>query len=295
MRIRRRPDCAYLVASLLCILLGLATAMCSTDSNGVAKGGLTLLLVDDPIDTVTSLSVNIDSIEVHGNGPPTQLTLNKEIDQPVNILELENGLFATLVKGNDNENLLPAGTYGNLKFHISEAWITFTDSVDEIPTEATVPPGKFNVGGPFTISEGQITELYLVFHANNALHETGGGEYTVHPSLKLVAKSVSGSVIGSVYPAPGPGDNPGEETRVKVLANRGTDNEASTFAAEGGSFELVPLREGSHSLSVEWITLKDGNVDECLVHDVSGVVEVVAGQATDVGPIALPPGAADCS
>jgi hypothetical protein len=295
MKVRKRSGGAYLVISgLLCVLLGLATSMCGSDSEekeASTGGGLTLLLVDDPIDTVTSLNVTIESIEVHGNGPPRELTLNEDVDQPVNILELENGIFATLVDGSENE--LPPGTYGNLKIHISSADITFDDPPEEDATPATVPPDKFNVGGPFTISEGEITELYLVFQANNALHETGNGEYIIHPSLKLVSKTVSGSVTGFVLPKPG---ESGEGvTRVKVLANRGTDNEVSTFAnPEDGSFELVPLREGTHAISAEWITLEDTTEPGCLVH-VHGDVDVVAEQVTDIGTISLPLDAPDCS
>jgi hypothetical protein len=269
--------------------------MCGSDSDGEGDstaGRLTLLLVDDPVDTVTSLNVTIESIEVHGNGPPTELTLNQDVDQPVNILELENGVFATLVDGNDNENVLPTGTYGNLKIHITEASITFTDDPEEAPTPASVPPDKFNVGGPFTISEGEITELYLVFHANNALHDNGGGEYTVHPSLKLVAKTVSGSIRGSVSALSGVVDC----TKVKVFANRGdTDNEVSTFAKpDDGYFELVPLREGTHEVSAECLTLENDEVTACRVH-VHGDEDVVAGQVTNIEtPITIPEDAPEC-
>ena len=110
MKVWRRSRGAYLVMGLLCVLLGLGTSMCGSDSEeegASTGGGLTLLLVDDPIDTVTSLNVTIDSIVVHGNGPPRELTLNEDVEQPVNILELENGIFATLVDGNENES--PAG------------------------------------------------------------------------------------------------------------------------------------------------------------------------------------------
>ena len=266
--------------------------MCGSDSEeegASTGGGVTLLLVDDPIDTVTSLNVTIESIEVHGNGPPRELTLNEDVEQPVNILELENGIFATLVDGNENE--LPPGTYGNLKIHISSAGITFDDPPEDDPTPATVPPDKFNVGGPLTLSEGEITELYLVFQANNALHETRNGEYIIHPSLKLVSKTVSGSISGLVFPLP---EDSGEElTRVKVFANRGTDNEVSTFANPDGSFELVPLREGTHAVSAEWITLVDTTVTGCLIH-VHGDVDVVAEQVKDIGTITLPGDAPEC-
>jgi hypothetical protein len=199
-------------------------------------------------------------------------------------LELENGVFATLVNGNDNENVLPTGTYGNLKIHISEASITFTEEPDEVPTPATVPPDKFNVGGPFTINEGEVTELYLVFHANNSLHKTTENEYTVHPSLKLISKTVSGSITGSVLPLPGEDDF----TKVKVFANRGdTENEVSTFAEPDGSFELVPLREGTHEISAEWIALAGEEVTACRVR-VHGDEDVVAEQVTNIEtPISL--------
>ena len=288
MKAQRRSWSLYLVMGLLCVLLGLATSMCGSDSEGEGDstgGRLTLLLVDDPIDSVTSLNVRIESIEVHGNGPPRELILNQDVvEHPVNILELENGVFATLVNGNDNENVLPTGTYGNMKIHISEASITFTEEPGEVPTPATVPPDKFNVGGPFTINEGEVTELYLVFHANNSLHDNGQGEYTVHPSLKLISKTVSGSITGSVSPLPGEDGF----TKVKVFANRGdTENEVTTFAEADGSFELVPLREGTHVISAEWITLVGDEVTACQVH-VHGDEDVVAEQVTNIGtPITL--------
>jgi hypothetical protein len=280
----------WVVTGLLCLILGLSTSMCGSDSGepayegDAAGGGLSLLLVDDPIDTVTRLNVSIDSIEVYGDGPPRQLRLNEDVEQPVNILDLENGLFATLVDGSENENVLPAGTYGNLKIRISDASVNLTEDPEEVPTPATVPPDKFNVAGPFTITDGQITELYLVFHANNAVRRHGGGEYWIHPALKIVTKTVSGSVTGVVSPAPG--ENGGEVTRVKVLANRGTEDEASAFAAEDGSFALLPLRAGTHTISVEWITSVDGEVSGCRLHE-HGEVSVIAGQATDVGTMPL--------
>ncbi len=292
MKNQRLPQKAHLlIISLLCLLLGLSTSMCSPDSDSSSTGRLTLLLVDDPIDTVTSLNVTIEAIEIHGNGPPRNLYLNEDVEQPVNILELENGLFATLIDGNNNENILPAGTYGNLKILISDASITFTEDPNEVPTAATVPPSKFNVGGPFTISEGQITELFLVFNAHNALHQTGNDNYIVNPSLKIVSKTVSGSVRGSVSPPPG--ENEGVETRVKVFANQGTENESATFAAEDGSFELIPLRAGTHTISAKWITLEGNIQTDCRVHE-HGDVVVVAEQVTEAGTITLPEDASLC-
>jgi hypothetical protein len=291
MKTGKMPGGASGVAKgILCVLLGLSASMCGSDSGGphseedAAGGGLSLLLVDDPIDTVTRLNVTIDSIEAHGNGPPRQLRLNEDVEQPVNILALENGVFATLVDGNENENVLPAGTYGNLKIRISDASVNLTEEPEEVPTPATVPPDKFNVAGPFTITDGQITELYLVFHANNAVRRHAEGQYWIHPALKIAAKTVSGSVTGAVSPAPG--ESGGEVTRVKVLADRGTEDEASAFAAADGSFALLPLREGTHAISVEWITSVGGVVSGCRLHE-HGQVSVVAGQATDVGTIPL--------
>ena len=280
-----------LLICLLCLFLGLATSMCSSSSDNESTGGLTLLLVDDPIDTVTSLNVTIDSIEVHGNGAPRELYLNEDVEQPVNILALENGVFATLVDPNEPENILPAGTYGNLKIHISDASITFTEDPNEVPTAATVPPGKFNVSGPFTISGGMINELFLVFNAHNALHQTGNDDYIINPSLKIVSKTVSGSVSGSVSPPP---DEDGDVVlRVKVFANQGMENESAAFAEEDGSFELIPLRAGTHTISAQWITLEGTVETDCRTHE-HGDEIVVAEEKTEVGTITLPEGSPLC-
>ena len=77
---------------------------------------------------------------------------------------------------------------------------------------------------------------------------------------------------------------PGEEgfTKVKVFANRGdTENEVTTFAEPDGSFELVPLREGTHEISAEWMTLDGDEVTACQLR-VHGEEDVVAEQVTNI-------------
>lgn len=280
---------------LITVAFTLLTLSCGSDEK---TGGLTISLIDDPIDTAKSVKVEITSIEVRGNGAPRELTINKDLEQPVDLLKLENGFFATIVDGNDNSNQLSAGSYSNVKIGIASASLTFTDDPNEVPTPATVPPDKFNISGPFTISERSITEIILVFNVHNALHMTGNGKYILNPSLKIIEKSVSGWITGSVLPIPSKtGIDP--QLKVKVTANQGTENEAATFASQDGTFELNPLREGTHSIRVEWITMQDTNADgvqeiiDCKREDLGDFV-VLAEQATDTGTVELTTGAASC-
>ncbi|MFQ5675314.1 MAG: DUF4382 domain-containing protein [bacterium] len=280
---------------LITVAFTLLTLSCGSDEK---TGSLTISLIDDPIDTAKSVKVEITSIEVRGNGAPRELTINKDLEQPVDLLKLENGFFATIVDGNDNSNQLSAGSYSNVKIGIASASLTFTDDPNEVPTPATVPPDKFNISGPFTISEGSIKEIILVFNVHNALHMTGNGKYILNPSLKIIEKSVSGWITGSVLPIPSKtGIDP--QLKVKVTANQGTENEAATFASQDGTFELNPLREGTHSIRVEWITMQDTNADgvqeiiDCKREDLGDFV-VLAEQATDTGTVELTTGAASC-
>lgn len=280
-------------------LFALSALFCSSDSdnsqdtgNNNITSGLSLFLTDDPIDTVSGLWVTIKSIEVYGNGSPKELKLNDEVEQPVNLLDLQNGIFATLVKGNDNENKLPPGKYSGMKIYISSAAITFTDDPNEEKTPAEVPPDKFNLNTPFTITEGEITELYLIFNARNALHQTGNGKYKINPVIHLLEKIVSGSLKGKIDPLPSINNETGEEIRGNVFADQGSENEVSTLAKSDGTFIITPLREGTHTISVEWITLQDKNQDglkeevDCQRIEYGDAI-VTAQQETDIGTIKL--------
>jgi hypothetical protein len=268
-------------------------------SCGQSKSGLSLLLVDDPIDSIKGLWVKITAIDVYGDGAPISLTINPDLPQPVNLLKLQNGLFAELVDGSDNANKLPPGQYGNMKITIESAAITFTDDPSEVPTPADVPPDKFNVSGPITIAEDSITEVYFIFHASNSLHQTGNGKWIIHPSIKLMEKNVSGSISGAVTPIPSVNTETGEDVEVKLFADKGTDNESWTQAASDGTFKLIPIREGTHAVKAQWVTLKD--VDGDGVKDITdckeqayGDVVVTAEQDIAIGTITLAPDAPAC-
>lgn len=275
------------------VVLTFSILSCGPDGSG----GLTISLIDDPIDIATSVNVEITFIEVRGNGAPRALTINDTLEQPFDLLKLENGFFATLVDGNDHLNKLPSGNYSNIKIGIASVSLTFTDDPNEVPTPATVPPEKFNISGPFTISEGRITEIILVFNVHNALHKTGNGNYILNPSLKIVERSVSGWIAGDVTPMPSAsGVDP--RLKVKVIANQGTENEAATFVSRNGTFELNPLREGTHSIRVEWITMQanaDGvqEITDCKREDL-GDFEVFAEQVSETGTIGLTGSAVSC-
>jgi len=180
-----------------------------------------------------------------------------------------------------------------VKLGISSATVTFTDDPNEVPTPATLPPGKFNISGPFTIAENQITDIALVFNVHNALHTTGNDKYTLNPSLKIIERSASGWISGSVLPIPSSVDG-GNTIKVKVTANQGRDNEAATFAADDGTFEINPLREGTHDIIVEWITMDDIlDIIDCKKEEV-GNFSVAVGQETTLGLIELTGSATSC-
>ena len=269
------------------------------------QGGLTLTLVDDPVEEVSEVQIKISSIVFHtgaaegeddeagvpGEGKDTEgengkveLPLTAVTDDYINLLDLQNGFFADLVNAE-----IPAGIYGNMHIELEDARIVVEEG-DE-PQPLTVPPDKLIVPlHGLTVTPREVTELFLVFDVRQSLLENPQG-YRLKPVLRAVSKVVSGSISGTVDPLPAMDSETGDGMIVAVYAvppgGEIGDAETSTQPTDQGDFTLVPVLEGTYDVIAAYTQVAGGEeqaTEEVRVTD----VEVTAEQDTDRLDLSLP-------
>jgi len=129
----------------------------------IGPSGLTMSLIDDPVDEIEEVNILIDSIVVHGSGGKTPLELTDAALDYVNLLDMQNGFFLDVVK----EVPLDPGTYGNIHVGIKDANVLVKGATE---TEILdIPPDKINLNQPFEIFDNAITELFLVFDVRKSI------------------------------------------------------------------------------------------------------------------------------
>lgn len=191
--------------------LGLAagglTACSDSTSPEDGTGTLRVNLVDAPadIEAVESLEIVFEQVLVHQAaeaemaeaGWDTVLAADlPEADRTFDLLELVNGVFATL-----GEVELEAGTYTQVRIMLESATLT----VDGVEEDLFIPSGDqtgIKLTGGFSIDPNVITEITVDFDVAQSLHEAppGSGNYILRPTIRLVQNVLSGTISGTVTP-----------------------------------------------------------------------------------------------
>jgi len=117
------------------------------------KGRLIIQIMDKPVD-LKNLYLTIDSLSIqNGEGGWTDLELLEDLEQPFDLLALEN-VVMTL---SDTE--IPAGTYTMIKMHVLSASATYVDDNTEelrVPSEhikvLLKPDLEMKNGGEITVT-----------------------------------------------------------------------------------------------------------------------------------------------
>ena len=212
-------------------LLPLAMIACSDGGDGNGSGKVSVVLTDAPGD-IQAAVVTIDEIYLQGSDGRTVL---RDRDTTVNLLTLANDA-ATLV----DEAIVPAGTYEQLRFVISGAYIEVegaTPGTSEIyatsPDYAGLPDGAVVTGELRAPSLGQsglkvllggddsfvVTEdaaIVLVdFDVSQSFGHAAGnsGSWVMHPVIKGATITTAATIavdvaLGSGVTLPDIGGNP---------------------------------------------------------------------------------------
>jgi uncharacterized surface anchored protein len=210
-----------LIRRLGLLSLGVLGALSCSDSSGPGPGTskLTLLLKDNPGD-IQAAWVTISEINLQGSGGTIHL---KDGDFTVDLLTLQSQL-ATLLQ----DAVIPAGTYTQLRFVISEACIQVEDigggssfyasSAAYATTWCGAPdaPGHLQMpsfsqsglkvilpGNAITVPDGEDVTLIVDFDVQQSFGHVAGnsGQWVMHPVIKATGATLTGSIQVTLTPS----------------------------------------------------------------------------------------------
>jgi hypothetical protein len=208
-----------LVRRLSLLALCALGALSCSDSSGPGTGKLTLLLKDNPGD-VKAAWVTISEINLQGSGGTIHL---RDDDVTLDLCTLKNQL-ATLIQ----DAVIPAGTYTQLRFVITDAYIEVENAdgsssfYASSPTYGPLAPntatGSLQMpsyaqsglkvilpGDAITIPDGGEVTLIVDFDVKQSFgHQAGNsGQWVMHPVIKATSATVTGGIRVTLTPAQG--------------------------------------------------------------------------------------------
>ncbi len=225
----------YLVF-FLCLILVTANCSKSTKTEKTPQGMIKIYLTDDP---TAYDSVNIVVSEVLVHKADTSDTMGKwivlsESTRVFNLLDLANGAMAVFDSGS-----LDAGHYTQIRLLITDGSYVVVDGQSH---DLVIPSGYqsgVKLVHQFAIEENTLYELVLDFDAERSILYTGGDEYKLKPTIRVIAKVTSGEITGVTVPS---------ETEVFALVN--SDTVSHTSPDTSGYFKLAALPEGIYSVKI---------------------------------------------
>jgi len=193
----------------------------AVSSSEADQGTLQLALVDASSGSYKAVYVTIARVEVHLGGDEDDngnWLVVAEPNKTYNLLELVNGVFATLSE-DDDPIYLDAGLYSQMRL-IIELWVPSTGQnilsqdhphanyvIDEDDNEIhklKVPSDVVKIVKGFEINANQTTELILDFDAMRSVVTRGnsGKDYILKPTIKVRTESEAVIVKGTVTDDP---------------------------------------------------------------------------------------------
>ena len=226
--------------------LALAVAVGACGSSDTAPGRINVRLVDAPGD-YKAITLNVQRVEIHtGEGWRTLGTP----DVTVNLLELVNGVAATLVE----DAVIDAGRYTQLRLVLGQGnTVTLEDdSVHELKVPSGMQSGV-KLTTSFDVAPNTTADLFIDFDAHRSIfvHKAGNSaKYILRPTVRAVDRVVTGAIVGTLRDGAGP--LPGVEVTAQTTAAGGTPEIVrSTVTGIDGSYvlDLLPVGGSYHVVS----------------------------------------------
>jgi hypothetical protein len=257
-------------AAATLLLLGLIAGLAGCGSSHTTRpgfGSVRVLMTDAPA-AYDEVNIVVREVRIHrtGDGDDVWVVVRPDSATTFNLLELRNGVFATLGFATG----IPAGSYNQLRLVLGDGSNVVVDGVTQ---PLTVPSGMqsgIKVNGFFEVPDGGMVEVVLDFDAARSIHSTGNGKNMLHPVLRLAQLALTGTIHGVLDP---PVD-------AQVHAIVGADS-VTTVPGADGAFTLVALRDGTYAVGIDVLS---GFRDTTL----TGVV-VTQGHTTELDTIRLSP------
>ena len=254
-----------------------STGVSSTD--GSSTGTLSIGLTDASTNDYQAVYVTIKEVQVHyadGDwetvGYPGD---NEEFGKTYNLLELVNGVVEQLVltelePADYTQMRLIIGSdpdEGNNILGTSHPYANYIIDTADNTEELRIPSGfvsGIKLVHPFSISEGDETELLLDFIVQKSIIKTGNGRYLLKPVIKIINSGFSSAVVcGTVTEDTGDEEDlPMEGVTVSAQYYDGDELviQSATITDEDGSYRMI-LTEG---ISYNIVAYMDGYAPSCI-------------------------------
>lgn len=267
-----------LVVTLSVVAVGGLIWLSGCGGSGLGTGGqgtLRVFLADSPDPTITSVEIDVSSVEAHLDGNWVTLTTSPKTYDLMELVHDAAVMAAVSV---------PPGTYTQVRFIVSECRVTDSEGTHIAKIPSGLQTGiKVNLN--FTVDPGLITGILLDFNVERSLNKLGNGNYQLQPVIPATIITLSGTISGTVTNGVLPLSN------AKVMAiytagpnySIGTEVNASATLADG-TFKIWALLPGTYRLDVSWTDPVTQITHTAAVNDVS----VIAGEDTAVGTIVVP-------
>ncbi len=271
--------------ALITILSAGLLAGCSdlTDDLGQDKekgngtGTVVVKITDAPFpaDMVAEANVTIDWIKLlkndgnegNGNDSLSSVLIELEDVMTINLLALSNGVTEIL-----SETDVPAGTYNEIRLHITDAGIMLKDSTI---FDLKVPSGdasglKIKIKPALEIGEDMTSEVLLDFDVSRSFVLRGnmkhGYDKVVGFIFKPVVRAVASAVTAEIYGTVTDTTDAIIESALLTLLS-GTDTVTTALTDSTGLYRIIGIIPGEYSLTCE----KDSFITQTAASlDVSG-------------------------
>jgi hypothetical protein len=241
----------HLIRHMCLVLAGIAVA-CLTGCGGSSSSGngaINVHLVDGPIAGYQEINLNIQTVEIRGNGG--WITLGTP-NRTVNLLNLVGGVSESLAMG----TTLPAGHYGQMRLVLGTSnTVKLSDgSVQPL----TVPSGLHSgikLVVSFDVAAGTTKDVWIDFdaaHSIQVVQAGASGQYLLRPTIWAFDKLVTGSIHGTFSDAATAQPLAGAIVYAEALDGTGTAFIArSTMTDAMGSYtlDLLPVGATYHVVS----------------------------------------------
>lgn len=164
-------------------------------SSSDSDGSMSVRLVDGPVNGFSEVNVNIQSVEIRGNGGWIILGAP---NKTINLLSLVGGVSETLASG----TTLPEGNYSQMRLVLGTG--NTVRLADNSVVPLTVPSGlqtgiKLVVN--FTVAAGTTKDVWIDFDAAHSIQLVQAGaskQYLLRPTVWAYDKVVTGSISGTL-------------------------------------------------------------------------------------------------
>jgi hypothetical protein len=167
---------------------------------GGCSGSLDINLTDTPVDNASAVVVDFTGIELHNtDGKTTTLTFANP--QPINLLQLQNGVLGALIQG----EAVPTGDYDWVQLQVLANKDTQGQSYITLATGAQyplyIPSGSataLKLLAPFTVTQGRTTQLLVEFDLRQSVTASDGQNYAFVPALRLENQANLGGITANI-------------------------------------------------------------------------------------------------